>query len=123
MFGVQLTPTSSSVVLVGLGWPPRCPSLWDFTNVVMNFLLEGKTGKDMDHSWLQYFDVVGVYTPHIPHPPIIHAHLEVSQLLLLLLLPILCFLHRHTHAADSASWLSNGTYWIPSSYTISAPIV
>jgi len=33
-------------------------SLWDFTNVVMNFLLEGKTGKDMDHSWLQYFDVV-----------------------------------------------------------------
>jgi len=33
-------------------------SLWDYTNVVMNYLLEGRTGKNLSHDWLQYFDVV-----------------------------------------------------------------
>jgi hypothetical protein len=33
-------------------------SMWDYTNVVMNFLIGNKTGKDIDHQWLKYFDVV-----------------------------------------------------------------
>jgi len=33
-------------------------SLWDYTNVVMNFLLEGKTGDDKGEAWLDYFDIV-----------------------------------------------------------------
>lgn len=33
-------------------------SLWDYTNVAMNFLLSGKTGSDIDLEWLRYFDVV-----------------------------------------------------------------
>ena len=33
-------------------------SLWDFTNVVMNYLLLGKSGSDKSLEWLSYFDVV-----------------------------------------------------------------
>lgn len=33
-------------------------SLWDYTTVVMNFLLGGKTGNDRDVEWLEYFDIV-----------------------------------------------------------------
>ncbi|KAK9813561.1 hypothetical protein WJX73_007197 [Symbiochloris irregularis] len=33
-------------------------SLWDYTNVVMNFLLTGRTGSDRNTDWLQYFDIV-----------------------------------------------------------------
>eukprot|EP00240_Pyramimonas_obovata_P002396 CAMPEP_0118946524 /NCGR_PEP_ID=MMETSP1169-20130426/44352_1 /TAXON_ID=36882 /ORGANISM="Pyramimonas obovata, Strain CCMP722" /LENGTH=512 /DNA_ID=CAMNT_0006892513 /DNA_START=525 /DNA_END=2063 /DNA_ORIENTATION=+ len=33
-------------------------SLWDYTNVVMNFLLSGRVGKEINHDWLQYFDMV-----------------------------------------------------------------
>ena len=33
-------------------------SLWDFTTVVMNYLLEGKTGDQKDAAWLDLFDVV-----------------------------------------------------------------
>ena len=39
-------------------------SLWDYTNVVMNYLLLGKTGSGIDLEWLRLFDVVmtgGVY--------------------------------------------------------------
>jgi len=35
-------------------------SLWDYTNVVMNYLLLGKTGSAKTTDWLQYFDVVMV---------------------------------------------------------------
>ncbi|KXZ54522.1 hypothetical protein GPECTOR_4g587 [Gonium pectorale] len=35
-------------------------SLFDYTNVVMNFLLLGKTGSQKSHEWLKYFDVVMV---------------------------------------------------------------
>ena len=33
-------------------------SLWDYTHVVMNWVLEGKKGADRDESWLQHFDAV-----------------------------------------------------------------
>ena len=33
-------------------------SLWDYTHVVMNFLLAGATGRAMSLSWLSHFDVV-----------------------------------------------------------------
>lgn len=33
-------------------------SLWDYTHVVMNFLLKGRTGHDKNMDWLEYFDVV-----------------------------------------------------------------
>eukprot|EP00201_Polytomella_parva_P000403 CAMPEP_0175086566 /NCGR_PEP_ID=MMETSP0052_2-20121109/29319_1 /TAXON_ID=51329 ORGANISM="Polytomella parva, Strain SAG 63-3" /NCGR_SAMPLE_ID=MMETSP0052_2 /ASSEMBLY_ACC=CAM_ASM_000194 /LENGTH=657 /DNA_ID=CAMNT_0016358761 /DNA_START=466 /DNA_END=2439 /DNA_ORIENTATION=+ len=33
-------------------------SLWDYTNVVMNFMLYGKSGSSRDHSWLSLFDLV-----------------------------------------------------------------
>jgi len=33
-------------------------SLWDYTNVVMNYLIGGKVGADKDYDWLHYFDVV-----------------------------------------------------------------
>ena len=33
-------------------------SLYDYTSVVMNWLIDGKTGKDRDEGWLSYFDVV-----------------------------------------------------------------
>ena len=33
-------------------------SLWDYTSVVMNWLIEGKSGKERDDAWLAYFDVV-----------------------------------------------------------------
>lgn len=33
-------------------------SLWDYTSVVMNWLIEGKVGGDRDDAWLSHFDVV-----------------------------------------------------------------
>eukprot|EP00798_Chlamydomonas_sp_ICE-L_P013255 gene13253-19095_t len=41
-------------------------SLWDYTNVVMNYLINNKTGTDKDHTWMDYFDVVmvGCSKPH-----------------------------------------------------------
>ena len=33
-------------------------SFFDFTHVVLNYVLEGKTGKDRDDGWLDYFDAV-----------------------------------------------------------------
>lgn len=33
-------------------------SLYDYTNVVMNYLLTGKVGKDRSDDWLNFFDVV-----------------------------------------------------------------
>lgn len=33
-------------------------SLFDYTHVVMNWLIQGKVGKDKDDGWLSYFDVV-----------------------------------------------------------------
>ena len=33
-------------------------SLWDYTHVVMNFLLSGRTGADRNLDWLRYFDAV-----------------------------------------------------------------
>ncbi|KAA6422922.1 MAG: cytosolic purine 5-nucleotidase [Trebouxia sp. A1-2] len=33
-------------------------SLWDYTHVVMNFLLTGRVGSDRNEEWLEYFDVV-----------------------------------------------------------------
>ena len=31
---------------------------WDYTDVVMNYLIDGKIGADRDHEWLRHFDVV-----------------------------------------------------------------
>lgn len=41
-------------------------SLWDYTHVVMNFLLGGRVGNDRNEEWLEYFDVVicGRYLIH-----------------------------------------------------------
>lgn len=33
-------------------------SLWDYTHVVMNFLLTGRVGSARNDDWLEYFDVV-----------------------------------------------------------------
>jgi len=33
-------------------------SLWDYTNIVMNYLIGGKTGAEKSLDWLDYFDVV-----------------------------------------------------------------
>lgn len=49
-------------------------SLWDYTHVVMNFLLAGRTGTQRNMDWLEYFDAVitGAWqrpqpSPHLPH--------------------------------------------------------
>ena len=41
-------------------------SLWDYTHVVMNFLLTGRVGSERNEDWLDYFDVVitGWLTPN-----------------------------------------------------------
>lgn len=33
-------------------------SLWDYTHVIMNFLLGGRVGSEKSLDWLEYFDVV-----------------------------------------------------------------
>ena len=33
-------------------------SLWDYTNIVMNFLIGGRTGSDKNLDWLEHFEVV-----------------------------------------------------------------
>ena len=33
-------------------------SLWDYTHVVMNFLLSNRVGSQKNEDWLEYFDVV-----------------------------------------------------------------
>lgn len=33
-------------------------SLWDYTHVVMNYLLTGRVGSQRNEDWLEYFDVV-----------------------------------------------------------------
>ena len=33
-------------------------SLWDYTHVVMNYLLGGRVGPDKNEDWLEFFDVV-----------------------------------------------------------------
>lgn len=33
-------------------------SLWDYTNVVMNYLVSNRVGSDRNEDWLEYFDVV-----------------------------------------------------------------
>ncbi len=33
-------------------------SLWDYTHVVMNFLISGRTGHARNLDWLEHFDVV-----------------------------------------------------------------
>lgn len=35
-------------------------SLWDYTSVVMNWLIDGKSGQERDDEWLSYFDAVMV---------------------------------------------------------------
>jgi len=40
-------------------------SLWDYTHVVMNFLLTGRVGSDRNEDWLEYFDVVITGRAHI----------------------------------------------------------
>ena len=39
-------------------------SLWDYTHVVMNFLINQKTGSERNDQWLEYFDAVVVGMPH-----------------------------------------------------------
>jgi hypothetical protein len=41
-------------------------SLWDYTHIVMNFLLHGRTGAARNHDWLEYFDVVITGAPARP---------------------------------------------------------
>ncbi len=43
-------------------------SLWDYTHVVMNFLLAGRTGAQRNMDWLEYFDAVitGMHQPRRP---------------------------------------------------------
>ena len=40
-------------------------SLWDYTNVVMNHVIRGKSGNDRDHDWTSLFDclIVGARKP------------------------------------------------------------
>lgn len=33
-------------------------SLWDYTHVIMNFLLGGRIGNERSLEWLEFFDVV-----------------------------------------------------------------
>lgn len=33
-------------------------SMWDYTHVVMNYVITGKKGKEKDEEWLRYFDAV-----------------------------------------------------------------
>ena len=35
-------------------------SLWDYTHVVMNYLISQKIGPQRDEEWLEYFDAVVV---------------------------------------------------------------
>ncbi len=48
-------------------------SLWDYTHVVMNFLLSGRTGHDKNFDWLEYFDVVITGLVQSRPPPCISA--------------------------------------------------
>ncbi len=46
-------------------------SLWDYTHVVMNFLLAGRTGAQRNMDWLEYFDAV-ITGKHQPRQPSHH---------------------------------------------------
>lgn len=49
-------------------------SLWDYTNVVMNFLLDGKVGAQRDTEWLRV-------CPPPPHTSSSISYMRVSHLL------------------------------------------
>lgn len=42
-------------------------SLWDYTHVVMNFLLSNRVGSQKNEDWLEYFDVV-ITGQHVSTP-------------------------------------------------------
>lgn len=60
-------------------------SLWDYTHVVMNFLLAGHTGSAKNMDWLEYFDAVitGVWVcamlPHCAMPCPVRLDTEASS--------------------------------------------
>ena len=33
-------------------------SLWDYTHVIMNYLISNRVGTDRNEDWLEYFDVI-----------------------------------------------------------------
>lgn len=39
-------------------------SLWDYTNVVMNWLCEGRVGAERNLDWLRHFDLVRARAMH-----------------------------------------------------------
>ncbi|CAL5221480.1 g3680 [Coccomyxa viridis] len=60
-------------------------SLWDYTHVVMNFLLAGRTGAQRNMDWLEYFDAVitGCGKPEffIKKKPLFEVHTETGMLM------------------------------------------
>ena len=41
-------------------------SLWDYTHIIMNYLLTGRVGADRNEDWLEYFDAVICGPPQQP---------------------------------------------------------
>ena len=54
----SLVPLFSTLRLSGKKVFLATNSLWDYTNVVMNFLLSGRVGSERNSDWLHHFDVV-----------------------------------------------------------------
>lgn len=86
-----LVPLFSTLRLSGKKVFLATNSLWDYTNVVMNFLLSGRVGSERNSDWLHHFDVVftGRRPPHAQwrsldglesHPTALCAHLELPGL-------------------------------------------
>ena len=41
-------------------------SLWDYTHIVMNYLLTGRVGAERNEDWLEYFDAAICGAPQQP---------------------------------------------------------
>ena len=74
-------------------------SLWDYTHVVMNFLLSGRVGSEKNEDWLEYFDVV--ITGDSPHCYISRLHLSQA-----------CCINRPY--TDELRWKAEGALHTPS---------
>ena len=55
-------------------------SLWDYTHVVMNFLLAGRTGSQRNMDWLEYFDAVITGMHQLCQPSHLPAPIMIAQL-------------------------------------------
>ncbi|KAK9843987.1 hypothetical protein WJX81_001142 [Elliptochloris bilobata] len=81
---LRLAPTLDTLRASGRQVFLATNSLWDYTHIVMNFLLHGRTGAERNYDWLEYFNVVitGCGKPDffIQKKPLFEVHLDTGLL-------------------------------------------